>query len=236
MKYLNSVLNKKRLEQETYWKDFIEKNKNNVLFEHLPQLDMYFREFYNNSKLVAVLKVDISEEASKKCSYRYFSVKNRLDDSFNLSPVFITDNSFVKNWTKKEIEDSFNLNRFDKNNLIKNDSLFLFDQEHSFFFKYDKGNWLENKKYEAIKSDMIDYIISNPIVMLFKGGDDGHLGIRLKSIEDANKLLDSYPILNEIIDKKEFIGEKEFLDLIKIKKETSSSIEDLLEDQLFAMN
>jgi hypothetical protein len=136
----------------------------NARIERYSELEPYYLEFRQDSKLVAILPT-VPPEHPLHGHYHYYSVEPIDATRPRLSPVFLIDS------TNK---------RLDSPNWA--DQPFVFDSEDS-------------SKLEIAKR-----IQENPIVLFFKGCDDGHVGRRFPSVQDAMDYVDCMLYFEDIFE------------------------------------
>jgi len=191
----NNRLNRKLYEQqekirlEELHKKMINESLTNSLLKRYEELPEYFRTWRKDAELVAVIPaLDHNDDKSRS----YFSVGTIKDGEENnnirISPVFM--------YVNEDYFDSLT------NNYHPDMKCFIFDSEDSKLYKHEKKphsqqyHYVKNSNYE----EMREYIISHPIVLYFKGCDDGHVGKRFKTKDEAFEYLQLIEVFEDIFD------------------------------------
>lgn len=204
---LNARLNE-QLKNEN-WNKFISKSISNPLLEKAKELPEYFRE-YASAELIAVIPaLDHSHEKSQT----YYSAPS-LDDSLRLAPAFLFDSSNLIKLYKEhlfELTDKKIPNYMSKEYSDKGNNLFIFDSEASKLYTYEKNGY----KSSDFLPDMKKHIMNNPFAVIFKGSDDGDVGMRFSSRIEAETFLTSLNVFEDIFKVSDDIQKT----LIKLKKE-----------------
>lgn len=145
---------------------------NNPLLKLYDKLDDYYKEWIQDSKLVAVIP---ALPVDDKRNQHYYA-------SGDVSAVFMYENNPYDETDKK---------RF-----------FLFDSEYSKLFSYEKKphskeyHTVKKPDFEQ----KIKYYNDNPIVLFFLGCDDGHVGMRFKTKTNAMEFLQMLTVFEDVFE------------------------------------
>ncbi len=144
----------------------------NPLLKLYDKLDDYYKEWILDSKLVATIPALPIDD---KRSQSYFA-------SGEVSAVFMYEN-----------------NPYDENDKKR---FFLFDSEDSKLFSYEKKP--HSQEHHIVKKpnfdEKIKYYNDNPIVLFFLGCDDGHVGKRFKTKNDAMEFLQLLDVFEDVFE------------------------------------
>lgn len=160
----------------------------NKLLERHVEVPDYFKYWINDAKLVAVIPaLDLNDENCQSY-YSVGSLKNNGEaENIRISPVYMYEN------------DGFVDDTMPNSGLRRS---FIFDTEHSKLYSYEKKQ--HSQEYHFVKKPTFDemkaHIESHPIVLFFYGCDDGHVGKRFKTKEDAFEYLQCMNVFEDIFD------------------------------------
>ena len=207
----NNILNKKLNDslKEKQWNDFISQSMNNPLLEKAKELPEYFRT-YASAELIAVIP---ALEPSHEKSQIYYSASS-LDDTLRLAPAFLFDNSNFLSLYKDEL---FELSESKRPNYMTKEfsddgrNIFLFDSEAYNLHVYEKKGYTPSE----FLPDMKKHIMANPFAVIFKGSDDGNVGMRFSSRLEAEKYLSSLTVFEDVFNSSDDMQKT----LLKLKKE-----------------
>lgn len=193
-------MNNKKLSQRLYQKQeearlkelhekMLNESLTNPLLKRYEEVPEYYRTWIREAELVAIIP---ALEKDNPKSRGYFSVGSLVNgeknDQIRVSPVFMYVNDGFFDSTTEEY-----------NPEIK---CFIFDSEVSKLYIHQKK--LHSQQYEYIKKDTFEevkaHIIANPVVLYFKGCDDGHVGKRFKNKEEALEYLQLIDVFEDIFD------------------------------------
>ncbi len=153
--------------------------KDNKRLAQWTDLDDYYIEWIDGSTLVAVLGTNPSDD-----THSYYSVASKTHENIRLSPVFMYVN---QEFTEDELLHGNQKKR-----------VFVFDTEFDKLYTY-VTNKNENKFEKRVSFETHkNYIAEHPVVLIFKGCDDGHVGLRFKNEADAMKYLDALVVFEDI--------------------------------------
>lgn len=157
---------------------YFEKMKTNHLLQFYPKLDDYFKSWIDGSELVAVIPT-LDENHPKHRAY-YASCHQ-------LSAVFLYENpsSF------SGLEQPINSPRY-----------FLFDSEYDQLFSYEKKEYSQQFHHVPQKGfeTNIQKLNQKPFILFFYGCDDGHVGKRFPTKQDALEYLQCIQYFEEIFE------------------------------------
>lgn len=161
----------------------------NPLLERAGEVPDYYKTWIDGSKLVAVLPALNKDHPDSRSYYSVGVIKDSIeDDNIRVSPVHMLINEKFYD----VVEDQYDpLNKF-----------FLFDTESSKLYAYEKMPHSQ-KNHLVKKADFaknMQYIIDHPVVLFFKGCDDGHVGKRFKTQEEAFEYLQMIEVFEDIFD------------------------------------
>ena len=66
-------------------------------------------------------------------------------------------------------------------------------------FVFDSENFKLTNKNKEIADSMKKHLEENPFVLFFRGGDDGHKGMRFKNEQEAMEYLEMFDFFDEVI-------------------------------------
>ena len=161
----------------------------NPLLKRAREVPDYYKYWINDSKLVAVIPALDLEDPRSQSYYSVGSLENGDEaQKIRISPVHMY------------INDSFiDISEGQNNNLNRT---FLFDTESSKLYSYEKKK--HSKEYHYVKREGFDtlkqYIVDHPVVLFFKGCDDGHVGKRFKTKEEAFEYLQLIDVFEDVFD------------------------------------
>ena len=149
------------------------------LIEKLPE---YYRTFISDSKLVTVLKaLTLGDEHAMS----YYSVGSTACNDERYSPVFMFTNPAL---AAEDLMDT-------------KQRIFLFDTEWSKLYSYVRSKY-DQKKLKRVKSENYDavraHIDAHPVALFFKGCDDGHVGMRFKTEQEAMEFLSLLDVFEDV--------------------------------------
>lgn len=159
----------------------------NPLLERAGEIPGYYKTWIDGSKLIAVLPALSLDDERAQSYYSVGSIKNEGAENIRISPVFIYLNEEFKELNDNKFEGS---------------KFFLFDTEFDKLYSYEKKK--HTQEYHFVKKDsfevMKNHIVENPVVLFFKGCDDGHVGKRFKTQEEAFEYLQMIDVFEDIFD------------------------------------
>ena len=193
-------MHNKKLSQRLYQKqeesrlnDLHEKMLNesltNPLLKKYEELPEYFRTWRREAELVAVLPALKYDDPKSQPYFSVPSIKN-LDDykQIRLSAVFM----YVNDGFNDGVSEPYNHD-------IK---FFAFNTEESKLYSYEKKP--HSQQYHYVKKDTYEemkaHIVSHPVVLYFQGCDDGHVGKRFKTKEEAMEYIQLIDVFEDIFD------------------------------------
>jgi hypothetical protein len=191
----NNKLNQKLYQQQEQLrlKELHEKMLNeslvNPLLKRYEELPDYFRTWRREAELVAVIPALNPDDERARSYYSVGTIQNGEEDKrIRVSPVFM--------YINEEYFDSTT------NNYHPHIKCFTFDSEESKLYSYEKTkhsqdyHYVKKDNYEEIKA----YIISHPVVLYFQGCDDGHVGKRFKTKEEAFEYIQLLDVFEDVFD------------------------------------
>ncbi len=80
---------------------------------------------------------------------------------------------------------------------------FLFESENSRLFNYETSKYNPNRTH-CVKASTYDaykaYLKAHPVAVIFKGCDDGSVGLRFKTKDDAMEFLSCLTVFEDVFD------------------------------------
>ncbi len=186
-KYMEARRTKMEKMEEQILKDL---RTNKMLERHIELAD-YFKYWIDGARLVAVIPaLDLDDE---KCQsyYSVGSLKNPegTPENIRISPVYMYVNDCFTDYSEPQEAKAGRRN-------------FVFDTEDSKLYSYEKVkhsqeyHFVKKPTFEAMKA----HIEAHPVVLFFYGCDDGHVGKRFKTQEDAFEYLECMNVFEDIFE------------------------------------
>lgn len=147
-------------------KDILNILENNKL-KYINQIEDYFKKYREKEPFTILPALEYHDRDAQP----YYSVGIISDDNIRVSPVFLLVNP------------DFNISNFET---TKN--IFIFDNENPYV--YETNIYGTTRKQKAKNFDeIVNHIAQHPVMLIFKGCDDGDIAKRFKTKEDAIEFL-----------------------------------------------
>jgi len=147
-------------------KDIFNILENNKL-KYINHIDDYFKKYRGND----IFTIIPALSAGHKNAHSYYSVSLNSDENIRVSPVFLLVNP------------DFNVSNFET---TKN--IFLFNNEDPYIYQRNPYGTIRKKKAKNF-DEIVNHIAQHPVMLIFKGCDDGHIAKRFKTKEEAIEFL-----------------------------------------------
>lgn len=143
--------------------DILENNK----LKYIDKIEDYFKK-YREKELFTILPAleSIDSEAQP-----YYSVGLFSDDNIRVSPVFLLINP-----------------DFDVSNFEEREDILFFDSESPYVYETNIYGITRRKKAKNFE-EIVNYVAQHPVMLIFKGCDDGDIAKRFKTKEEAIEFL-----------------------------------------------
>lgn len=193
-------MNNKKLSQKLYQKQeesrlnalhekMLNESLTNPLLKRYKELPEYFRTWRKEAELVAVIPALNHEDTNSRSYFSVGTIDNGEENNhIRVSPVFM----YINDGFNDPVNEPYNPD-------IK---FFIFDTEDSKLYLHEKKphsqqyHYVQKDTYEEMKA----HIVSHPVVLYFKGCDDGHVGKRFKTKEDAMEYIQLIDVFEDIFD------------------------------------
>ncbi len=190
-KVQRKYLEARRIKMEKIEEQILKDLQSNKMLERHVEIPDYFKDWIDGGRLVAVIPaLDLDDE---KCQsyYSVGSLKNPEGAAQNIrvSPVYMYVNTGFTDYSLPQ----------EANSGVRN---FTFDTEDGKLYSYEKMK--HTQEYHYVKKptfeEMKAHLEAHPVVLFFYGCDDGHVGKRFKTKEDAFEYLECMNVFEDIFE------------------------------------